>query len=87
MAMAKCNARVIGSSGDEFWRRSHETKKLRREHKRWNSNGQRDEQSEKDGLRAGNGGIHRVLLTDAAGDHRGGGHGKTDADRKHQGQQ
>ena len=52
-----------------------------------NADGQRDEQAEEDGLHAGNGRIVGVLLADAARDHRGGRHGKADADGKDQRQQ
>jgi hypothetical protein len=86
-APAKRDAGITGAGGNDFWRRPHEAQKLGRVEEGWNSNGQGDEQSEKDGLRAGDRGVFRVFFPDAAGNHGGGGHGKANTDREDQGQE
>jgi hypothetical protein len=83
-AAAERDARVARAAGDDGRRCAHELKQLRREDAGRDADGERDEQTEDNGLHSGDGGVIGILLADAPGHHGAGGHGDAEADGEDQ---
>ena len=59
---------------------------MRREEAGWDTDDERDEQAQENGLNSGDGCVVGIFLAYAAGDHGAGGHGDAEADGEDQGQ-